>query len=325
MQESYSGSNRRIKLSSREIRKMKDNMKKVPEIQKKADSYHRFEEKEAEELLKDITENSSIKPTEYANTEKTSLREKIKLLFKKLTKNHNNLGLIQEKLPENLWGMAQTFTIDDNSLNQYSDLVVLILNSKSLSDNTEKQNWFNLLTIMNEEQIPKLKEILTREKEKIEEINTKDKEILEESYTKDKEILEEFYTKEKENLEKIYTKEKENLENILYQKKEKLENIYTKDKDNLEKSYTKEKEKIEEISIREKEKLENIYTKEKEILEEFYTKKKENLEEFYTKKKEILEKIYTIEKEEIEKIYIKEKENLEEFYTKKKEILEKMN
>ena len=314
MQESYSGSNRRIKLSSREIRKMKDNMKKVPEIQKKADSYHRFEEKEAEELLKDITENSSIKPTEYTNTEKPSLREKIKLLFKKLTKNHSNLGLIQEKLPENLWGMAQTFTIDDNSLNQYSDLVVLILNSKSLSDNTEKQNWFNLLTIMNEEQIPKLKEILTREKEKIEEISTREKENLEESYTKDKENLEEFYTKEKENLE-----------NILYQKKEKLENIYTKDKDNLEKSYTKEKEKIEEISTREKEKLENIYTKEKEILEEFYTKKKEILEEFYTKKKEILEKIYTIEKEEIEKIYIKEKENLEEFYTKKKENLEKMN
>ena len=84
-----------------------------------------------------------------------------------------NLALIQPKLPENLWGMAQTFTIDDNSLNQYSDLVVLILNSKSLSDNAEKQNWFNLLTIMNEEQILKLKEILTREKEKLEEINQK--------------------------------------------------------------------------------------------------------------------------------------------------------
>lgn len=84
-----------------------------------------------------------------------------------------NLALIQEKLPENLWGMAQTFTIDDNSLNQYSDVVVLILNSKSLSDNAEKQNWFNLLTIMNEEQILKLKEILTREKEKLEEINQK--------------------------------------------------------------------------------------------------------------------------------------------------------
>ena len=84
-----------------------------------------------------------------------------------------NLALIQAKLPENLWGMAQTLTIDDNSLNQYPDLVILILNSKSLSDNAEKQNWFNLLTIMNEEQILKLKEILTREKEKLEEINQK--------------------------------------------------------------------------------------------------------------------------------------------------------
>ncbi len=248
MQENYSESNRRIKLSSREIRKMKDNMKKVPEIQKKADSYHRFEEKEAEELLKDITEDSSIKPTEYANTEKTSLREKIKLLFKKLTKNHSNLGLIQEKLPENLWGMAQTFTIDDNSLNQYSDLVVLILNSKSLSDNTEKQNWFNLLTIMNEEQIPKLKEILTREKEKLEEINTKYKENLEESYTKDKEILEEFYTKKKEILEEFYTKKKEILEKIYTIEKEEIEKIYIKEKENLEEFYTKKKEILEKMN-----------------------------------------------------------------------------
>ena len=227
MQESYSGSNRRIKLSSREIRKMKDNMKKVPEIQKKADSYHRFEEKEAEELLKDITEDSSIKPTEYSNTEKPSLREKIKLLFKKLTKNHSNLGLIQEKLPENLWGMAQTFTIDDNSLNQYSDLVVLILNSKSLSDNTEKQNLFNLLTTMNEEQISKLKEILTREKEEIEKIYIKEKENLEESYTKDKEILEESYTKEKENLENIlYQRKGESREYPIPKKGETREELY---------------------------------------------------------------------------------------------------
>ena len=248
MQESYSGSNRRIKLSSREIRKMKDNMKKVPEIQKKADSYHRFEEKEAEELLKDITENSSIKPTEYTNTEKPSLREKIKLLFKKLTKNHSNLGLIQEKLPENLWGMAQTFTIDDNSLNQYSDLVVLILNSKSLSDNTEKQNWFNLLTIMNEEQIPKLKEILTREKEKIEEISTREKEKLENIYTKEKEILEEFYTKKKEILEEFYTKKKEILEKIYTIEKEEIEKIYIKEKENLEEFYTKKKENLEKMN-----------------------------------------------------------------------------
>ena len=84
-----------------------------------------------------------------------------------------NITLIQSKLPQNLWESAQNFTIDDNSLNLHADLIVLILNSKSLADNTEKQNWFNLLTIMNEEQIAKLQEILTREKEKLEEINQK--------------------------------------------------------------------------------------------------------------------------------------------------------
>lgn len=84
-----------------------------------------------------------------------------------------NITLIQSKLPQNLWESAQNFTIDDNSLNLHADLIVLILNSKSLTDNSEKQNWFNLLTIMNEEQISKLQEILTREKEKLEEINQK--------------------------------------------------------------------------------------------------------------------------------------------------------
>lgn len=84
-----------------------------------------------------------------------------------------NLNLIQTQLPENLWEIAQNFNIDDNSLSKYANLIVLILNSKSLADNAEKQNRFNLLTIMNEEQISKLEEILTREKEKLEEINQK--------------------------------------------------------------------------------------------------------------------------------------------------------
>lgn len=84
-----------------------------------------------------------------------------------------NQALIQAHLPQNLWELAQNFTIDDNSITQHSDLIVLILNSKSLADNAEKQNWFNLLTIMNEEQIAKLQEILTREKQKLEEINQK--------------------------------------------------------------------------------------------------------------------------------------------------------
>ena len=81
-----------------------------------------------------------------------------------------NITLIQSKLPQNLWESAQNFTIDDNSLNLHADLIVLILNSRSLADNSEKQNWFNLLTIMDEEQIAKLQEILTLESQEADKI-----------------------------------------------------------------------------------------------------------------------------------------------------------
>jgi sugar-specific transcriptional regulator TrmB len=47
------------------------------------------------------------------------------------------------------------------------------LESKSLAEQTEKQNWFNLLPIMSKEQIDKLYDILTREKQKLQEINDK--------------------------------------------------------------------------------------------------------------------------------------------------------
>lgn len=85
----------------------------------------------------------------------------------------NNQLLIQKYLPESVWELAGGFIIDEQSLQKYSDLIMLILHSKSLSDVTEKQNWFNLLTIMNEEQVAKLYEILTKEKQKLEEINQK--------------------------------------------------------------------------------------------------------------------------------------------------------
>lgn len=81
--------------------------------------------------------------------------------------------LFQKYLPESLWHIAENFSIDASVFEKYSNLVKLILESKSLSENDEKQNWFNLLPIMNEEQISKLKDILVREKEKLEEINSK--------------------------------------------------------------------------------------------------------------------------------------------------------
>lgn len=81
--------------------------------------------------------------------------------------------LIQKYLPENLWKLASEFSIPENFLATESELIQLILESKSLAEHGEKQNWFNLLPIMSGEQIEKLRDILTREKQKLEEINQK--------------------------------------------------------------------------------------------------------------------------------------------------------
>jgi len=80
---------------------------------------------------------------------------------------------IQQYLPEHLWKLAEEFNIPENFLVSRWSLIQLILESKSLSEHSEKQNWFNLLPIMSEEQVNKLDDILTREKQKLEEINQK--------------------------------------------------------------------------------------------------------------------------------------------------------
>jgi hypothetical protein len=58
-------------------------------------------------------------------------------------------------------------------LEKYPDVVSLILNSISLKNGEEKQEWFNMSSFMNEEQINELRSILTREKEKLAEIEEK--------------------------------------------------------------------------------------------------------------------------------------------------------
>jgi len=52
-------------------------------------------------------------------------------------------------------------------------LVQLVLESKSLEKIEEKQNRFDLYPLMTDEQIDKLEDILTREKEKLQEIENK--------------------------------------------------------------------------------------------------------------------------------------------------------
>jgi hypothetical protein len=81
--------------------------------------------------------------------------------------------LIRQKLPQELRELASKFTISENLLNQDIELIVLILKSKSIDKIEEKQSRFNLLSIMNKEQVDRLRDILIREKQKLEEIEQK--------------------------------------------------------------------------------------------------------------------------------------------------------
>ena len=80
---------------------------------------------------------------------------------------------IKNYLPERLREIALNYNIPDDMLVNNSDLVVLVLESKSISEPKEKQSWFDLYSLMNQEQIDKLRDILTREKQKLAEIEAK--------------------------------------------------------------------------------------------------------------------------------------------------------
>ncbi len=84
-----------------------------------------------------------------------------------------NQELVTKLLPQNLLSIAMKFSIPNDMLQDNPDLVVLVLESKSISDEKEKQSWFDLYSLMNQEQIDKLRDILTREKEKLAEIEAK--------------------------------------------------------------------------------------------------------------------------------------------------------
>ena len=84
-----------------------------------------------------------------------------------------NNDLIMKHLPKELWEVALSYTIPDQFIEKKSGLIVLVLESKSIGSVEEKQNWFNLFPLMNDDQIAKLEDILTREKSKLDEIEKK--------------------------------------------------------------------------------------------------------------------------------------------------------
>lgn len=130
-----------------------------------------------------------------------------------------NTQLIQQKLPQDLRELASKFNISDSFLSNEPDLVVLILNSRSLATNEEKQSWFNLIPIMNSEQIEKLRDILTRERDKIAEIEAKYEKKKEEIKNKYQERFDEAAYNNKismirNNEEEQRQKESEEVENL---------------------------------------------------------------------------------------------------------------
>jgi hypothetical protein len=84
-----------------------------------------------------------------------------------------NNDLVVKNLPQPLRETALQFVIPDQFLQKKSTLIGLILTSKSIGTIEEKQSWFNLLPLMNDEQIAKLEDILTKEKQKLDEIEKK--------------------------------------------------------------------------------------------------------------------------------------------------------
>lgn len=95
-----------------------------------------------------------------------------------------SLELIHQSLPQELWTVAETFSIPDKFVQTLPDLVILILQSKSMDTQEEKQSWFTLFPMMNDEQIGKLRDILTREKQKLQEIDQKYAQKKDSTYTK---------------------------------------------------------------------------------------------------------------------------------------------
>lgn len=67
----------------------------------------------------------------------------------------------------------QSYSITESAKNENPEIVFLVFNSRTLVSREEKQNWFNLMPMMNEEQLARLYDILEREMLKINAIELK--------------------------------------------------------------------------------------------------------------------------------------------------------
>ena len=96
-----------------------------------------------------------------------------------------NQDLVSKQLPTDLVQLAMSFDIPDEFLESEPELIIMVLKSRSIDTTQEKQNRFNLLPLMNDVQMEKLRWILLKEKNKLKEIEDK--------YSKKKEEIEKKY------------------------------------------------------------------------------------------------------------------------------------
>lgn len=88
------------------------------------------------------------------------------------------------------------FDIPDAVRTQYPELIPLILQTESMNDD-ERQYWFQILPIMTEEQVGKLREILGNEKKQLEALDKEYNQELKQINEKHVAEWKEFETKEK--------------------------------------------------------------------------------------------------------------------------------
>ena len=82
-------------------------------------------------------------------------------------------NIIQKYLSQDLRELATSFDIPEDFIQDMPEVIELVLKSKSIDSHEEKQSWFDLMPVMNDEQLDKLKDILMREKAKLQEIENK--------------------------------------------------------------------------------------------------------------------------------------------------------
>lgn len=88
------------------------------------------------------------------------------------------------------------FDIPETVRSQYPDLIPLILETESMNDD-ERQYWFQILPIMTDEQVNKLREILANEKQQLSQLDQEYKQDLKRINSKHVSQWKEFEVKEK--------------------------------------------------------------------------------------------------------------------------------